>query len=133
MAKSVLVVEPMLSQRSLWEALLREAGFHTRGVADGLSALTALQEEPADLALVAADLPDMDGYRLCAALRRLPDGRQIQGVVLTMESTIVAQARARTSKIAAVLSLPGNQKDVAKFLIDLPAVCLRVAEERDCG
>jgi CheY-like chemotaxis protein len=52
--------------------LLRASGYRVTMVADGPAALEAARAQRPDFVLMDIGLPGMDGYRVAAALRRLP-------------------------------------------------------------
>lgn len=126
MAKSVLVVEPQLTLKSLWESVLRDAGFYVRGVTDGLSALAAMQIEPVNLVIVDVRIRDVDGYRLCGAARKLSDNNKVPVIVVTDDNLLMAQTKAHAAGAQEVMRLPTNHREAAKFIADLPLTCHRL-------
>ncbi|PWU20665.1 MAG: DNA-binding response regulator [Verrucomicrobia bacterium] len=67
----ILIVEDELPMRTALEDLLAAEGFRVLSASDGESGLKrALQEKP-DLVLLDIMMPKLDGYSVCAELRRL--------------------------------------------------------------
>lgn len=71
MTRTVLIVDDHPSFRASARALLEAADFEVVGeVADGSSALAAVEALRPDLVLLDVQLPDMSGFDVCAALER---------------------------------------------------------------
>jgi len=69
----VLVVDDEVSIRDLLEYGLGQAGFAVRGVADGREALDAVRAWAPEVIVLDVMLPEIDGFTLLPALRRLTD------------------------------------------------------------
>ncbi|HEY2342075.1 MAG TPA: hybrid sensor histidine kinase/response regulator, partial [Chthoniobacteraceae bacterium] len=50
--------------------MLKERGYKVRPVPGGRAALAAAKEEPPDLVLLDINMPDMNGYEVCAQMKR---------------------------------------------------------------
>jgi signal transduction histidine kinase len=70
---NILVVDDNPANLRLLSDMLAEQGYKVRSVIDGPMALTAARAAPPDLVLLDINMPDMDGYQVCQALRA--DGR----------------------------------------------------------
>jgi two-component system response regulator HydG len=73
--RRILIVDDEASARSGLEKLLRLEGYEVRSAGDGQSALTALEEEPADVVVTDMKMPEMDGIELTQKIHekyRLP-------------------------------------------------------------
>ncbi len=68
----ILVVDDTPANLRLLERLLSRAGFQIRPAADGPSALAAATASPPDLILLDVDMPEMNGYEVCRALKAEP-------------------------------------------------------------
>jgi two-component system sensor histidine kinase/response regulator len=66
---NVLIVDDTPANLQLLAGLLRERGYKPRPVPSGKLALQAAQAEPPDLVLLDINMPDMDGYAVCAQLK----------------------------------------------------------------
>jgi diguanylate cyclase (GGDEF)-like protein len=62
---------------------LGQAGFETVAVGDGAAALMAAQAQPFDVALLDVDMPVLDGYEVCRAMRRETDLQHLPIVMIT--------------------------------------------------
>ena len=66
---TVLIADDDELGRLLLVETLEQAGFKTVSVADGAAALDVALRQPFDLALLDVDMPHLDGYSLCRAMR----------------------------------------------------------------
>ncbi|HET9027338.1 MAG TPA: response regulator [Trueperaceae bacterium] len=67
----VLLVEPDELQRQLIDVLLSDARIHIAEVTTAREALEHLRGATPDLAIVAAELPDLDGFALATRIKRV--------------------------------------------------------------
>src|SRR6266852_2136768 len=74
---TVLVVDDDPGARLLVGTALEMAGFRIFKAADGLTALSQFGEHPADCVVLDVVMPGMNGFDVCSALRRLPDGHHV--------------------------------------------------------
>lgn len=70
LAAQVLVADDDAGTRSLMRAAMRKLGFGVTLAAGGQAALQAFRQEAPAIVLLDVDMPDMDGYAVCDALRR---------------------------------------------------------------
>ena len=69
MARSVLIVDDNEPFRSVARRLLERDGFRVVGeAADGSSALAVVRSMRPDVVLLDVQLPDLDGFAVCAAM-----------------------------------------------------------------
>ncbi len=69
-ARRILVVDDSLATRELERSILETAGFKVDTARDGLEALKMCRERKPDLVLSDVEMPNMDGFRLSAAIRQ---------------------------------------------------------------
>ena len=79
----VLVVDDDPLMREMLAITLEEAGFEVACAADGSEALASFENLRPDLVLTDANMPVMNGFELCAALRAHQSGRHIPILMLT--------------------------------------------------
>ena len=65
-----LVVEDNAELAKLLELILRRSGYDVAIAEDGVDAVESFQELPPDLVLLDIMLPRLDGYEVCARIRR---------------------------------------------------------------
>jgi two-component system alkaline phosphatase synthesis response regulator PhoP len=83
MAKTVLVVEDDQDLRVITLMMLKSLGFAPIGFESARDALTYVQENPIDLALVDVMMPEMNGYELLQELRNKDTLREIPVIMVT--------------------------------------------------
>ena len=67
---SVLVVDDTPANLQMLADLLKRRGYRARSVRSGRLALQAAKADPPDLILLDVHMPEMDGYEVCAELKR---------------------------------------------------------------
>ena len=87
MQKKILIVEDEESLLKLESILLTTKGYLVRGATTGTAALEAVAEEKPDLILLAAMLPEMDGFEVCSRVKGNPETQHIPIVLLTAKKT----------------------------------------------
>ncbi|MEX2225031.1 MAG: response regulator transcription factor [Dehalococcoidia bacterium] len=85
----ILIVDDEPSVRRVVARALSEAGYATRPVADRASALAALEEERFSLAILDVQLPDGNGFDLCAEIEQRYKLPVVMLTVLGDESDVV--------------------------------------------
>lgn len=65
----ILIVDDTLANLRLLSTMLTEQGYVVRGVPNGATALKVVRLEPPDLILLDINMPQMDGYQVCQALK----------------------------------------------------------------
>jgi CheY-like chemotaxis protein len=93
--KRILLVEDDSDLARLYRGVLRIAGFDALHVADGWSALRAIDEAPPDLIVLDIHLPGLRGDELLKELSERPETRQIPAIVVTGSDIDLAVAQAR--------------------------------------
>ena len=68
--KHILIVEDEPDIQELLCAYLQDAGYGTAAAGDGVAALELFQSRPFDLVLLDLMLPKIDGFGVCALIRR---------------------------------------------------------------
>ncbi|HIP37882.1 MAG TPA: EAL domain-containing protein [Desulfocapsa sulfexigens] len=79
----VLVVDDDLSLRLSIGAAMEKAGFQVIDAENGREGLTLFQSKKPDLILLDVMMPEMDGFETCAAIRKLPEGKYTQILMVT--------------------------------------------------
>jgi diguanylate cyclase (GGDEF)-like protein/PAS domain S-box-containing protein len=79
----VLVADDDPTFRMLAAAALEQEGFQVLQVCDGREALQQCAEGLPDLVFMDVQMPDLDGFEACAALRALPGGGDVPIVMVT--------------------------------------------------
>lgn len=90
---NLLVVDDAMTVRELQRSILQRAGFTVRTASDGLEALAALAESPADLVLTDVEMPNMDGFTLTEAIRADESLANMAVLILTSLSSAADRER----------------------------------------
>lgn len=95
MGKKILIVEDEESLLKLEKIFLSSRGYEVVGVADGPSALTALEKERPDLILLDIMLPQMDGFEVCKRIKENPQTASIPIIMLTAKKSSEDMAKGK--------------------------------------
>jgi putative two-component system response regulator len=87
-AGRILVADRSEGNRELLRGLLAEAGHEVVAAACGDAVRRALEESRPDLVLLAVELPDVDGFELCRALKERPELQFLPIVLVTPEGAL---------------------------------------------
>lgn len=80
---SALIADDDELSRLLLQETTEQAGFDTTAVGTGTEALQAALENHFDIALLDVEMPGLDGYAVCRALRSVPTLRHLPVVMIT--------------------------------------------------
>ncbi|MFZ5889702.1 MAG: response regulator [Myxococcota bacterium] len=107
MSKRILVVDDSKAMRLIVRRTLRQAGFGDYEVdeaANGLEAISAIQQHRPDLVLSDWNMPEMNGYELLKALRA--QNNDVRLGFVTTESTQEMQALANEAGALFLIAKP---------------------------
>lgn len=96
-SRRILVVDDNRDAADSLAKLLQLKGAETRVVYDGLSALAALEEEPAELAILDIGMPEMDGHEVARRIRARPEWDDVRLLAMTG----LGEARVQENSIGA--------------------------------
>ena len=105
-SRTVLVVEDSPTTRKVIKMTLTSGDFRVVEAADGVEALSRLNEERPDLVLLDIMLPKIDGYRVLSILKKNNDTKDIPVVMLTSKNRIIDKVKGRLSAASAYLTKP---------------------------
>ncbi|WP_455505465.1 hybrid sensor histidine kinase/response regulator [Coprobacter sp.] len=80
---SILIVDDVLANVMLLQAILKKEGFRIRTASSGIDALKSIDEERPDLLLLDIMMPEMDGYETIMHIRSNPEIASIPVIFLT--------------------------------------------------
>ena len=81
--RRILVVDDSVTTRMLEQSVLEEAGYEVKTAIDGAAAWEMLAEDEWDLVVSDVEMPRMDGFALCAAIRGSPRLSRLPVVLVT--------------------------------------------------
>src|SRR5437868_1141156 len=90
----VLVVDDDRSMRLLVAESLQSVGFKVEEAEDGLEAVHAFERLQPDLVILDVNMPQMDGFAVCAALRGMPQGNVTPVLMVTARNDVASINRA---------------------------------------
>jgi signal transduction histidine kinase len=91
---NILIVDDTPANLQLLAGMLKERGYQPRPVPSGKLALQAAQADPPDLVLLDINMPEMNGYEVCARLKADPRLRDIPVIFLSALSETLDKVRA---------------------------------------
>jgi len=105
---TVLIADDDEISRLLLAETLEQAGLRVVAVADGSAALVAALEQEFSVALLDVNMPQVDGYEVCRALRAAPDRKHLPIVMITGRDDATSIARAFDAGATDFISKPVN-------------------------
>ena len=89
----ILVVDDSITTRTLEQSILEAAGYGVVTAPDGEQGWRILQEQPCDLVVSDVEMPRMDGFALCEAIRGSRRLRELPVVLVTAREAPADRAR----------------------------------------
>lgn len=121
MAKTwtVLVVDDDTTTRMLMRSALERLGLIVIEATNGEDALKVFSSSQADLVLLDASMPRMDGFKACAAIRRMEYGRDIPIVMVTSMADSDSVKRAAAAGVTDFVTKPVNWAHLSQRIREL--------------
>jgi two-component system chemotaxis sensor kinase CheA len=89
----LLVVDDSITTRGLEKSILEAAGYIVNVATDGLEGWEVLQRDGADLLMVDAEMPRMDGFELIATIRKSERFKDLPAILVTSLDDEKSKAR----------------------------------------
>lgn len=105
---TALIADDDELSRLLLQETTAQAGFDTFAVADGAAALEAAMANSFDIALLDVEMPGLDGYAVCRALRCVPARRHLPVVMITGHDSAQSIERSYEAGATDFISKPLN-------------------------
>lgn len=112
MAYSVLIVEDTNTMAALIQVYLMGWSVEFRVAKNGKEGLAMALERKPDLVLSDVQMPEMDGFAFCAAMRASPSLHPIPVVLLTSLKDEASRKQGRLVGATAFLTKPVTNKDL---------------------
>ncbi len=104
------------------QKFLEDQSLSVVAINDPVKALMQIVRSKPDLILLDITMPNLDGYELCALLRRHPRYKRTPIVMVTGNTGLVDRARAKLVRASGYLTKPFTQSDLLKMVFKhLPA------------
>jgi signal transduction histidine kinase len=107
----ILVVDDVLQNVRLLEAILSSHGYVVTSAASGLEALQKVKRELPDLVLLDIQMPEMNGYEVCRRIRADPETRFLPVVMVTSSDSEV-RVNALEAEADDFVMKPFNQQEL---------------------
>ncbi len=91
--RRIVVVDDSITTRALEQSILEAAGYDVRTAVDGADAWKILQEQGSDLVVADVEMPRMDGFALCEAIRGSKRFKELPVVLVSALETPAHRAR----------------------------------------
>jgi signal transduction histidine kinase/CheY-like chemotaxis protein len=115
---SVLLVEDNSSHTLVLRGMLLKLGYQVRCVDSGAAALEAVRQAPVDAVLMDCQMPPMDGFAVCRALRQLPGLATLPILAITATNHSSERERCLAAGMSDCLSKPVKFDSLQAMLHD---------------
>ncbi|HEV8124345.1 MAG TPA: response regulator [Gemmatimonadales bacterium] len=102
----ILLAEDNTVNQEVAATMLRKRGHHVDLAGNGREAVAAVRQAHYDVVLMDIQMPEMDGFEATAAIRAMPDGREIPIIALTAHAFSAERDRCRTAGMNGFVSKP---------------------------
>ena len=110
--QDILLVDDTLANLKVLSETLTSNGYEVRAVKSGKTALTAIKTMPPSLILLDINMPDMNGYQVCQALKMEQATRDIPIIFLTASNEAKDKVKAFASGGADYIAKPFQIEEV---------------------
>lgn len=118
----ILVVDDLVANVSLLDAILTQQGYQVVTALDGEEALDVVHREQPDLVLSDVRMPNFGGFELCRALKSAPETRLMPVILMTGAAEDSDRIRAIEAGANDIVAKPINQPELrarVRSLMDL--------------
>jgi len=126
---NILVVDDTPANLQVLSSILQKQGYKARPLRSGELALRAAEAQVPDLALLDITMPGMDGYELCARLKRHPKLAEVPVIFVTAHQDVSDKVRGFNAGAVDYITKPFNFEEVeVRVRTHLELACLRRAQ-----
>ncbi|KAF1051837.1 MAG: Sensory/regulatory protein RpfC [Stenotrophomonas maltophilia] len=115
---TVLVVEDNAINQLVIRGMLLKLGYRVRTADNGAEAIDLLRRERIDAVLLDCQMPVMDGFATCRAIRGLPEGLDLPVLAITAHSSSGDRERCLAAGMSDYLSKPVKFEELHTLLHD---------------
>jgi twitching motility two-component system response regulator PilG len=108
----VVCIDDGVTVRETVESILNQHGYEATAIGNPLKALSLVFQLKPDLILCDIAMPELDGYEICAMLRKSTAFRQIPIVMLTGKDGFIDRVRARMVGATDYLTKPFGEAEL---------------------
>lgn len=110
----VMLIDDSIAVRHDGEVLLSQTGCRVMLAEDSFDGLSKIAHSPPDMVLVDAKMPHLDGYQICALIKKHLPHLDIPVILLVNEDSSFDPARAEQSGAEQYLVKPFNRECLVK-------------------
>jgi twitching motility two-component system response regulator PilG len=115
--KVVLIDDSNTIRRSA-EKFLSQEGCQVVLAEDGFDGLSKVVDTDPDIIFVDVMMPRLDGYQICALIKKHPHYKNVPVVMLTSKDTLFDRARGKLVGADQYLTKPFNKKNLIETVIN---------------
>jgi CheY-like chemotaxis protein len=116
-SKTILGVDDSPEMQAILHAMITGAGYAFTAAQDASEALEQIAaREPFSVILTDVQMPGMDGFELCRQIRKLPKGKNVPIVFLTVNNTTADVEKCKDAGGNAFIVKPFNSKTLVRHL-----------------
>ena len=116
-SKTILGVDDSPEMQAILHAMITGAGYAFTAAQDGAEALAQIAaRELFSVILLDVQMPGMDGFELCREIRKLPKGRSVPIIFLTVRNTTADVEKCKAAGGNAFIVKPFNSKTLIRHL-----------------
>ncbi len=125
MGRKLIVADESIIIQKTVELILSEKDFVINAISDGREALRSIKAEVPDIVFADIDLPEMNGYELCSAIKKDPSLKTVSVILLAAAVKGIDEERAKEAGADDYIIKPFepeellNKIDTAKALRDI--------------
>ena len=108
----ILVVDDDATTCALTTTILEREGYRTHFCTSGQDALEVVAREPVALVLLDVMMPGMDGFAVCAALRKTERGKHLPVILLTGRDDVDTRYEGVQSGVSEFLTKPVTRHEL---------------------
>lgn len=109
---NILAVDDISTNLRLLSSMLTEQGYQVRKAISGRAALTSVKVALPDLILLDINMPEMDGYEVCAQLKACEETRDIPVIFISALNEVMDKVKAFGVGGADYISKPFNAEEL---------------------
>jgi two-component system, chemotaxis family, response regulator PixG len=98
------------------KGFLDEEIFSVIGVTDSLKALVEIFRVKPDMILLDVTMPNLDGYEICALLRKQASFKNTPVIMVTEKPSLIDRAKAKLVRASGCMTKPVNQGELLKII-----------------
>ena len=121
--RQILLVDDEAAMRTMWRLALSWLGYDVVEAENGFEALRLVRKQRPDLVLLDVMMPGMDGFAVCAELRRHEDTAELPVIMMTPREDAESLARGRAAGATKYVTKPVAPEELARQVRETLSSC----------